>query len=544
MMKQNLLRVGCAALSLSMAAGLLASCSLLPQPSAPASRPARQEQDAPKNYDAASLKDGKLRILYSYNAPGGNTILCGDTVLRQSPITETSYLLTDCITGETNYYFCQWSDNSTASGRRCGLFDKTGAEVLSLEAPYDAALSGGLLILTTPTSFADSPVHDHAPGDVRVLDLATGEELPVPENAYTCVAAGDRLAFGIYAPGDAAPDEENDDLYQYSAVQIQERDGTVVYRNDHAAVLSVTVSNGDASAPTDWLEIDTYSDDGMSIEQTSLLNATTGEERSGFVVYLSAGVASFQSENGTYQLVDLTSTGQSEVLCEFEDPISAYAPGVAVTYRQDLGDYELHDLNTGDVLEVRDESLGTDTLAVYAKDGTLRVYDQNTGAVLTDTVVAPIEGLQRTDLYNVDGGWVWLRQYDNDDHEVTTGTVCGPNGTNKTLDLDAIKARYGADFHGYLWPVTAAGGEFYLSVSYQGPGQNWLYDLIDSTGNVVLAGLGSCNGYYTDTANPLPDGVFVARKGFEYGWMDLHGQWVYCQNIFYSSGDDAENYYF
>ncbi len=46
----------------------------------------------------------------------------------------------------------------------------------------------------------------------------------------------------------------------------------------------MTVSNGDASAPTDWLEIDTYSDDGSSIEQTSLLNATTGEERSGFVV--------------------------------------------------------------------------------------------------------------------------------------------------------------------------------------------------------------------------------------------------------------------
>ena len=44
------------------------------------------------------------------------------------PITETSYLLTDRITGETNYYFCQWSDNSTAIGRRCGLFDKTGAE--------------------------------------------------------------------------------------------------------------------------------------------------------------------------------------------------------------------------------------------------------------------------------------------------------------------------------------------------------------------------------------------------------------------------------
>ena len=43
---------------------------------------------------------------------------------------------------------------------------------------------------------------------------------------------------------------------------------------------------------------------------------------------------------------------------------------------------------------------------------------------------------------------------------------------------------------------------------------------------------------------PCPTVSFVARKGFEIGWMDLHGQWVYCQNIFYSSGDDAENYYF
>ena len=95
---------------------------------------------------------------------------------------------------------------------------------------------------------------------------------------------------------------------------------------------------------------------------------------------------------------------------------------------------------------------------------------------------------------------------------MTTSTICGPNGTNKTLNLDAIKARYGAGFHGYLWPVTAAGGEFYLSVSYQGPGQNWLYDLIASTGNVVLAGLGSCNGYYTDTANPLPTPPATTRR--------------------------------
>ena len=47
---------------------------------------------------------------------------------------------------------------------------------------------------------------------MSVSDLATGEELLVPENASTLRCGGDRLAFGIYAPGDAVPDEENDDL--------------------------------------------------------------------------------------------------------------------------------------------------------------------------------------------------------------------------------------------------------------------------------------------------------------------------------------------
>ena len=540
-MKQTLLRASCAALSLSLAAGLFTSCSILPTPTTPVTHP---EQEEPKNYDASSLQDGKLRILYSYNSPGGNTILCGDTVLHQASNSETTTLLTDTFTGETNYYFSRFSDSQSATGRRCALYDTTGTEVLSFPQEYDATLSGGLLILTTPTDFAYSPMHNHAEGDVRVVDLSTGKDLPVPENAYTCIAAGDRLAFGIYAPGDATPDEETDDLFPYSMVQIQEKDGTVVYQNLHGVLYAISTAIDDPLTPTDWVEIDTYSEDGMTLEGTSLLNVLTGEERPGFALYLHSGIASFQTDSGSYQLVSLVSDTASTVLCEFDHSISAYAPGVAVTYRQDLGDYELHDLNTGEVLAVRDEALGSDTLAVYAKDGTLRVYDSNTGAILTDTVVEPIENLQRTDLYDEGRGWVWLRQYDNDDYEVTTSTVCGPNGTNKNFDLDALKAHYGDAYHGYLWPVAATEDTLYFALSYNGPGSTWLYDVLDSDGNLVLEGLGACNSYYINSSNPLPDGVFVARKGFEYGWMDIHGNWVYCHSIFDSTSDDTDNYYF
>ena len=108
-----------------------------------------------------------------------------------------------------------------------------------------------------------------------------------------------------------------------------------------------------------------------------------------------------------------------------------------------------------------------------------------------------------------------------------------------------LTARYGDDFDGYLWPVAATEDDFYFSISYRGPGSTWLYDLLDSDGAVVLARLGSCGEYsrYNRSA-PLPAGVFVARKGFDYGWMDVEGNWIYCQSIFTSTSDETNNYFY
>lgn len=140
-----------------------------------------QQEEEPPKYDASSLRDGRLRLFSSYDSLGGNTILCGDKVVHQSPASETSYLLTDSQTGETNWFVCTWSDPDTAAGRRSGIFDRTGEALYTFDREYDVRLSGGVLVLTTPTSFAYSPLHDHAAGDVRVLDFASGTEYPVPE---------------------------------------------------------------------------------------------------------------------------------------------------------------------------------------------------------------------------------------------------------------------------------------------------------------------------------------------------------------------------
>lgn len=44
-------------------------------------------------------------------------------------------------------------------------------------------------------------------GTCQVIDLSTGERLPVPDGAYRCIVCGDRLVFTCYArPADLAED--------------------------------------------------------------------------------------------------------------------------------------------------------------------------------------------------------------------------------------------------------------------------------------------------------------------------------------------------
>ena len=69
--------------------------------------------------------------------------------------------------------------------------------------------------------------------------------------------------------------------------------------------------------------------------------------------------------------------------------------------------------------------------------------------------------------------------------------------------------------------------------------------MLDITGNVIISGLRTCYSYYTSSLNSLPEGVFVAQKGFYYGWMDLNGDWVYSQDIFSTATDEDDmDYYY
>ena len=545
-MKAFFFRSGCAAASLLLAAGLLASCSLLPAatplPDSTASSAAQPEKPGAP---AADLSDNRLRILYSNGSNGGNTVLCGTTVLYQAPSSETVYLVPDTLTGTARYYMRQWSDPGAPTGRVCALYDRDGKEVLTFDRAYDAALTGTLLVLTTPEAFAYSPALHHAAGDCRVLDLATGEELTVPENAYGCRIAGETLAFNLCNAPAQALDENpwGDDLTRYYALQIQDRDGNLIRQEPLCAAVSLNYSCNEISAPVDWLELDYYSEDeDMVIDHISLYNTATGEELTGFQQYTGAGTVSLYN-SGSYQLVDLASTEQSAVLCEFDEPVRYYLPGAAITEPdastpETSGRYRFHDLLTGEEKELYDVGTDDATLAIYALDGTVRVFDRQTGVLLTDTAIDPVENQVRAHVY-AENDWVWVAQDDNDNYVNTAIQICGPDGTHKTLDPRTLEEAYT-----YYYPLFSTADGLYFYGCHNGPGSSWLYDILDSDGNVVVGGLRSCSTYYADRANGLPEGVFAASKGFSYGWMDLSGRWLYAESIFASTADEMDYYDF
>lgn len=544
-MKRSVLRIGCAVLSLSAAAGLLASCSLLPPASPlPDSKPA-QAEEAP-GPAAASLDDGKLRILYSNGSNGGNTVLCGNTVLYQAASSETVYLVPDTLTGTVRYYLRQWSAPGTPTGRATALCDRSGKEILTFDRAYDAVLTGSLLVLTAPEQMAYSPALHHAAGDCRVLDLATGEELTVPENAYGCRIAGETLAFNLCNAPAQALDENTwgDDLTRYYALQIQDRDGNRIRQEPLCAAVSLSYSYNEISSPADWLELDYYSEDeDMVIDHISLYNPTTGEELTGFQQYTGAGTVSLYHD-GRYQLVDLVSTEQSAVLCEYDQPIRYYVPGAAVTEPEVstpemAGRYLFHDLLTGEEKDLYDANTDDATLAIYAVDGTVRVFDLQTGVLLTDTTIDPVENQVRTHIYPEGNGWAWVQQDDNDNYDAAAIHICGPDGIHKTLDPAKLNETYN-----YYSPLLSTEDGIYFYGCYNGPGSSWLYDVLDSDGDVVVSGLRTCAGYYANSVNGLPEGVFAAVKGFESGWMDLTGQWLYAESIFASSNDEMDNGFF
>jgi len=487
-------------------------------------------------YDPAVLNDGRLRVLYCYGRSGSNTtILCGSTPLHQSARSENVSLVEDSATGTADYWLRSWSDPTDRGGRRTALYDKTGTEVMTFEGEQSATLQNGLLVLQESRLINGGYVPESGYGTCQVIDLATGAALPVPEGAYSCTVCGDKLVFSCYARPEGLDDYDWDtDYRQNSWVVVQEKDGTPVYRADAASAYRLFY---DSNTLSDWVELDVAT--GAETTDQILYNTQTGEQCTGFLQVYPGGLASFSTGDGRYELRDMT-TEDRGLIATFDEQPSQYFPGYVVTWHSGEGHgYELYDLETGTKTPLYDVNATDSTIAVYALDGSLRVYSKDNGKLLTDTTVEPVEHQQRVLMSNCGSGYVWLELQDNDRYETTATRLYGPQGL--VSDLTALQGKY--SYINYLTTDPSGRPMFYGSRSAVGSAYGNVYDVLDADGKVVLQGLSSCTGYYSNSLNALPDHVFAAQRGFYVGWMDTSGNWLYCQSIFSSAAADDEPSY-
>lgn len=540
-MKRVVLRIGCGAVCTALALTLGCGCALLPPatgvPGAASSAVSVPTDDNGKPlYDPAVLNDGRLRVLYYYGRSGSSTtILCGSTPLHQSARSENVSLVEDSATGTADYWLRSWSDPTGRGGRRTALYDKTGTEVMSFEGEQSATLQNGLLVLQESRLVDGGYVPESGYGTCQVIDLATGAALPVPEGAYSCTVCGDKLVFSCYARPEGLDDYDWDtDYRQNSWVVVQEKDGTPVYRADAASAYRLFY---DSDTLSDWVVLDVTT--GEETTDRILYNVLTGEQCTGFLQVYPGGLASFSTSDGRYELRDMT-TEDRGLIAAFDEQPSQYFPGYVVTWHsgEDHG-YELYDLETGTKTPLYDVNTTDNTIAVYALDGSLRVYSKDNGKLLTDTTVEPVEHQQRVRMSNYGSGYVWLKLQDNDRYETTATRLYGPQGL--VSDLTALQGKY--SYVNYLTTDPDGRPMFYGSRSAVGSAYGNVCDVLDADGKVVLQGLASCAGYYSNSLNALPDHVFAAQRGFYVGWMDTSGNWLYCQSIFSSATADDEPSY-
>ena len=540
-MKRVVLRIGCGALCAALALTLGCGCALLPPatgvPGAASSAVSVPTDDNGKPlYDPAVLNDSRLRVLYCDSRSGSSTtILCGSTPLHQSARSENVSLVEDSATGAADYWLRSWSDHTGRGGRRTALYDKTGTEVLSFEGEQNATLQNGLLVLQESRLIDGGYVPESGYGTCQVINLATGAALPVPEGAYSCTVCGDKLVFSCYARPEGLDDYDWDtDYRQNSWVVVQEKDGTPVYRADAASAYRLFY---DSDTLSDWVVLDVTT--GEETTDRILYNVLTGEQCTGFLQVYPGGLASFSTSDGRYELRDMT-TEDRGLIAAFDEQPSQYFPGYVVTWHsgEDHG-YELYDLETGTKTPLYDVNATDNTVAVYALDGSLRVYSTDNGKLLTDTTVEPVEHQQRVRMSNCGSGYVWLKLQDNDRYETTATRLYGPQGL--VSDLTALQGKY--SYINYLTTDPDGRPMFYGSRAAAGSAYGNVCDVLDADGKVVLQGLASCAGYYSNSLNALPDNVFAAQRGFYVGWMDTSGNWLYCQSIFSSATADDEPSY-
>ena len=479
-------------------------------------------------YNSSALAGDTLRLLYGDN---GSTLLRGGEVLARASSAETIILVEDTETGVSNHYLIRSNDPDTASGRRTSIYDNSGSLVYSCEGEASATLAGDLLILTPANSYFEPVDMEYAADVCRVVELSTGEELAVPAGAVSCISVGDLLFFTVYElPAGLSSMYDDPYLYAHYAVIVQTRDGQMQKRFDHCI----------AQAPygydlPGWVLLTFFADGSYyDVTGSTLYNPTTGKELSGYERTLSDNLVCISEQYGYsssgYFVYDLSA---DKTLARYVAPCMEYLDGMAVLRTTDDGDTVFTFIDrdgTASPLSGYDRS--GDALVLCFTDGRVACYNTVDGSLLWESVLAQPAGTRDYWCTAVPGGYATVSFY-NKEYVTLAVQIYGPEG----LCYDSTSSEVS---YNHVGQIAYNDGEPVFSASYNGLADAYLYDLIDSSGTVLVHTLSTAY----QAGDNFPEDCFMAAQGFVRGWMNADGEWYYCESVFSSLADEDDLNYF
>lgn len=490
-------------------AAALAGCA----PLAPLSESTRMvEEEAAQPRSALSIDDDTLRFLYGANSAGGGTVLRGGEVLYKGAPSEDIRLLNSPETSQPN----GWQKGSNGpNGWYTEVYDDEGNLLWSGEGEWRAALSDELLALEPGPRRVDAGPN----GDTgcRLMDLTNGDEIPLPANTTSCIPTNeDQVVLTITS------DPQRADM-ESSSVVVQTLDGEELLRVDNAYAFQAYSYEG----KTGYVGIQIYN---AAAEEwtTSFYNPSTQEYISRFFSFCGEDLLCYQQADGRYVVRTLT---DPTPLAVYDTPCSYWSKELALVADSEGGSIlYLSDGSALPLLSSLSYDIDGESAVFLLEDGSLLIW----GADGSQTLLTPdLHGADQASIYGFEDGYILL-SLETEDYQSVAYQIY--NGSGLLYDTSADP---NASYDRLLYLTSTQDGPLYQA-AYTGLNNATLYNVVDSRGNILLSGLADV---VTPAVFDLPDGVFPARRGFERGFMDYTGAWVYSESIFSSLSDDDGHYY-
>lgn len=476
--------------------------SAVPGSDAAASSVQAEAQAAPQGTGTA-LDDGALRMLWG-GPNSTDTVFCGAQVIYTAPTNGVASLLSEYDWDSGSELPAEYFLTGEPDGSDQFLYtirDKAGNAVYTCAAGESVAgVAGGWALIHASDWSEGGPVDGNGAG--HFVSLITGESRPAPDFA----SAFFRL---------------NDDCFGTSVQQWDAQTNAAAaasYLYDAALQPTETI-DGWSAAPAQseggWLQLSQY---GAGSAAVRWYQPSTGTYLENVIARIGHNVVSVQNADGTVSAVALD-TGKT--LAVYDRPCTWYAGGCALTSQDDTA-YPL-------VLHRADGTSANARISNTA-DGTTIVLLQSSAEAYDDDgkllYTLPLDLPQDADgqscmLTPLSGGRFLLQVTDGQGY-----ALCALYGADGLI-RDLTDIGYSTVYVPYNDPDCIIGAR---AVSGGRPG-TLLYDLLDSSGKPLLTNLA--------TIVPAGGGIFDVRLGFEEGWADDSGSFLWKRNIWQSADDET-----